>query len=75
MHTNKLVVIGVGHVGSYVLADAMKTGLFARIGVIDILKNVAFGLGALHPPDEAYRLPIDLACRSGFRGVGAHRHR
>lgn len=43
MHTNKLVVIGVGHVGSYVLADAMKTGLFARIGVIDILKNVAFG--------------------------------
>ena len=43
MHMNKLVVIGVGHVGSYVLADAMKTGLFARIGVIDILKNVAFG--------------------------------
>lgn len=43
MHKNKLVVVGVGHVGSYVLADAMKTGLFAEIGVIDILKNVAFG--------------------------------
>lgn len=43
MHKNKLVVIGVGHVGSYVLADAMKTGLFAEIGVIDILKNVAYG--------------------------------
>lgn len=43
MHKNKLVIVGVGHVGSYVLADAMKTGLFAEIGVIDILKNVACG--------------------------------
>lgn len=43
MHKNKLVVVGVGHVGSYVLADAMKTGLFAEIGVIDILDNIAFG--------------------------------
>ncbi|ARC88240.1 L-lactate dehydrogenase [Rhodovulum sp. MB263] len=43
MHTNKLVVVGAGHVGSYVLADAMKIGLFAEIGVIDILGNVAFG--------------------------------
>ncbi len=43
MHRNKLVVVGVGHVGSYVLADAMKTGLFAEIGVIDILENVAYG--------------------------------
>lgn len=43
MHKNKLVVVGVGHVGSYVLADAMKTGLFAEIGLIDILENVAYG--------------------------------
>ena len=43
MHINKLVVVGVGHVGSYVLADAMKTGLFGKIGVIDLLENVAFG--------------------------------
>lgn len=43
MHRNKLVVVGVGHVGSYVLADAMKTGLFAEIGVIDILENLALG--------------------------------
>lgn len=43
MHRNKLVVVGVGHVGSYVLADAMKTGLFAEIGVVDILENVAYG--------------------------------
>ena len=37
------MVVGVGHVGSYVLADAMKTGLFAEIGVIDLLNNVAYG--------------------------------
>ncbi|WP_331774315.1 lactate/malate family dehydrogenase [Sulfurospirillum sp. 1612] len=43
MHINKLVVVGVGHVGSYVLADAMKVGLFGEIGVIDILEDVAYG--------------------------------
>jgi L-lactate dehydrogenase len=43
MHTNKLVIVGAGHVGSYVLADAMKIGLFAQIGVIDILESVAYG--------------------------------
>ncbi|MBS4216665.1 L-lactate dehydrogenase [Neobacillus rhizophilus] len=43
MKRNKLVVVGVGHVGSYVLADAMKLGLFAEIAVIDIDKDVAFG--------------------------------
>jgi L-lactate dehydrogenase len=43
MQKNKLVIVGVGHVGSYVLADAMKLGLFAEIAVIDIDKDVAFG--------------------------------
>lgn len=43
MKRNKLVIIGVGHVGSYVLADAMKLGLFAEIAVIDIDKDVAYG--------------------------------
>ncbi len=43
MKRNKLVVVGVGHVGSYVLADAMKLGLFAEIAVIDIKKDVALG--------------------------------
>src|SRR5699024_11768638 len=32
-----------GHVGSYVLADAMKMGLFSEIVVIDQDKSVAFG--------------------------------
>ena len=43
MKKNKLVIVGVGHVGSYVLADAMKLGLFAEIAVIDIDKDVAYG--------------------------------
>ncbi|MFC5590003.1 L-lactate dehydrogenase [Sporosarcina soli] len=43
MKNNKLAIIGVGHVGSYVLADAMKTELFSEIVVIDKDKDVAFG--------------------------------
>ena len=43
MKNNKLAVIGVGHVGSYVLADAMKTDLFSEIVVIDKDKDVAYG--------------------------------
>lgn len=39
----KLAVIGVGHVGLQVLADAMKIGLFSEIVVIDENKEVAFG--------------------------------
>lgn len=41
--SNKLAVVGIGHVGSYVLADAMKVGLFSEIVVIDQNKEVAFG--------------------------------
>jgi L-lactate dehydrogenase len=43
MKKNKLVIIGVGHVGSYVLADAMKIGLFSEIALIDIDQAVAVG--------------------------------
>ena len=43
MRNNKLAIVGVGHVGSYVLADAMKTDLFSEIVVIDKDKDVAFG--------------------------------
>ncbi|WP_156289432.1 L-lactate dehydrogenase [Oceanobacillus salinisoli] len=43
MKNNKLAIVGVGHVGSYVLADAMKMGLFSEIVVIDKDKDVAFG--------------------------------
>jgi L-lactate dehydrogenase len=43
MKRNKLVIVGVGHVGSYVLADAMKLGLFREIVVIDKDKDIAYG--------------------------------
>ena len=43
MSGQKLVVVGLGHVGSYVLADAIKSGLFAEIGTIDVEKDVAAG--------------------------------
>lgn len=43
MKKNKLVVVGVGHVGSYVLADAMKLGIFSDITLIDIEEDVANG--------------------------------
>src|SRR5699024_12652626 len=45
MKQNKLAVVGVGHVGSYVLADAMKTNLFSEIFVIDKNHDVARGEG------------------------------
>jgi L-lactate dehydrogenase len=62
VHTNKLVVVGVGHVGSYVLADAMKTGLFGKIGVIDVLKNVAYGeaLDQAHATALTYMTNVDV---------------
>lgn len=40
---HKLVVVGTGHVGSYVLADAMKLDLFGTIVTIDADNNVARG--------------------------------
>lgn len=33
----------MGHVGSYVLADAMKLGLFAEIALIDSEQDIAYG--------------------------------
>ncbi|MBS1165014.1 MAG: lactate dehydrogenase [Proteobacteria bacterium] len=62
MHTNKLVVVGVGHVGSYVLADAMKTELFGKIGVIDLLRNVAYGeaLDQAHATALTYMINVDV---------------
>ena len=62
MHKNKLVVVGVGHVGSYVLADAMKLRLFAEIATIDILKDVAHGeaLDQAHATALTYMSNVDV---------------
>lgn len=43
MKKNKLAIVGVGHVGSDVLSDAMKTNLFSEIVVIDKDQDVAHG--------------------------------
>lgn len=43
MKAFKLVVTGAGHVGSQVLSDAAKLGLFAEIAVIDTAESVARG--------------------------------
>lgn len=43
MKQTKLAIVGVGHVGSDVLSDAMKTNLFSEIVVIDKDKDLAYG--------------------------------
>ena len=43
MRNTKLVCIGLGHVGSYVLTYAMESGLFAEIVTIDTAPGVAHG--------------------------------
>lgn len=43
MKNNKLVIVGVGHVGSQVLTDALALNLFAEIAVIDQDKEKAEG--------------------------------
>lgn len=62
MHKNKLVVIGVGHVGSYVLADAMKLRLFSEIAIIDVLEDVARGeaLDQAHATALTYMANVDV---------------
>ncbi len=62
MKSLKLVVVGVGHVGSYVLADAMKLGLFGEIGVIDLDNGVAHGeaLDQSHATALPYMTNIDV---------------
>ncbi|RYL94911.1 L-lactate dehydrogenase [Sporolactobacillus sp. THM7-4] len=43
MKNNKLVIVGVGHVGSQVLTDALALNIFAEIAVIDLDKEKAKG--------------------------------
>ena len=64
MKNNKLAIVGVGHVGSYVLADAMKTDLFSEIVVIDKDKDVAFGeaLDQAHATALTYMIWLTQMC-------------
>lgn len=65
MKRNKLVIVGVGHVGSYVLADAMKLGLFAEIAVIDSDQDVAFGEALDQEHATALTYMANTTVRSG----------
>ncbi|WP_066392543.1 L-lactate dehydrogenase [Neobacillus mesonae] len=65
MKRNKLVVVGVGHVGSYVLADAMKLGLFSEIAVIDVEQDIAFGEALDQAHATALTYMSNTAVRSG----------
>ncbi|MED4207530.1 L-lactate dehydrogenase [Neobacillus mesonae] len=65
MKRNKLVVVGVGHVGSYVLADAMKIGLFSEIAVIDVEQDIAFGEALDQAHATALTYMSNTAVRSG----------
>lgn len=40
---HSLAIIGCGHVGSYVLTEAMASGLFAKVVVVDKERSVAYG--------------------------------
>mgnify|MGYP000144807460 CR=1 FL=1 len=54
---HKLVILGLGHVGSAVLARALSSRLFAEIVTVDILENVSHGeaLDAEHAtPDRDF---------------------
>jgi L-lactate dehydrogenase len=57
MRQTKLVVIGVGHVGSQVLTDCSHLNLFSDIALIDVQQNVAKGeaLDHRHALAASYR--------------------
>lgn len=55
LNTTKLVCIGLGHVGSSVLAYAMESGLFADIAAIDVNDKVAHGEALDH--DQSTGVP------------------
>lgn len=65
MKKNKLVIIGVGHVGSYVLADAMKIGLFSEIALIDMDQAVAAGEALDQAHATALTYMSNTAVRAG----------
>ena len=48
MHSTKLVVVGLGHVGSSVVTFAMASGLYSEIAVIDTKEGLALGEGLDH---------------------------
>ncbi|MBM7599169.1 L-lactate dehydrogenase [Virgibacillus halotolerans] len=65
MKKNKLVIVGTGHVGSYVLADAMKINLFSDIVLIDKDEKVATGEALDQAHATALTYMSNTAVRAG----------
>lgn len=64
-HGPRLVIIGVGHVGSQVLTEAVRAGIFSEIVTIDKKEGTAYGEALDH--HQASALPGDpgVTLRSG----------
>lgn len=66
MRKQKLVVVGIGHVGASVLSDAMKLGLFSEIALIDIKEDVARGEAL----DQTHATPFDTMANTEVYAAG-----
>ncbi|MCT1442605.1 lactate/malate family dehydrogenase [Corynebacterium glucuronolyticum] len=64
-HGPRLVIIGLGHVGSQVLTEAVRAGIFAEIVTIDKKEGVAFGEALDHHQASALPGNPGVKLRSG----------
>lgn len=71
MKTQKLAIIGVGHVGEHVLAYASSSDLFGEIIVVDTRENIAFGeaLDQAHATGLLSRHNINIHSTSDYNEV------
>lgn len=64
-HGPRLVVIGLGHVGSQVLTEAVRAGIFAEIVTIDKKDGTAYGEALDHHQASALPCNPGVKLRSG----------
>ena len=68
-----MVIIGLGHVGSQVLTEAVRAGIFAEIVTIDKKEGVAFGEALDHHQASALPGNPGVKLRSGDYGTARTR--
>lgn len=71
MKSQKLAIIGVGHVGEHVLAYASSSDLFAEIVVVDTRQNIAFGeaLDQVHATGLLSRHNVNIYSSTDYNDV------
>ncbi|XJS10241.1 L-lactate dehydrogenase [Aerococcaceae bacterium WGS1372] len=71
MKTQKLAIVGVGHVGEHVLAYASSSDLFGEIIVIDTRENLAFGeaLDQAHATGLISRQNVNIRSTNDYNEV------